>query len=133
MLHPKLQTTDTEPKWEESEDGAGWTDPEEEVESDRWQQPWDWKAVVEGSEGLAYDDPQSGSMDSMALVMGADDSQGPALSLCDKAIYRPPHTLRSATPCMLGLPMDQMLPLEVAIAGGDAIKVHMDKDELNNL
>ena len=64
--------------------------------------------------------------------MGADDLQGPALSLCDKAINCPARTLRSATPHVLGSPMDQMPPLEVAIAGGDAVKVHMDEDELNN-
>ena len=35
--HPKPQTMDTEPEWEEeSEDGARWTDPEEEVEPNRW-------------------------------------------------------------------------------------------------
>ena len=33
--HPKPQTTDTEPKWEESEDGARQTDPEEQAEPDR--------------------------------------------------------------------------------------------------
>ena len=69
----------------------------------------------------------------MAMVMGADDLWGPALSLHDEAINHPPHTPRSATLHMLGLPMDQMPPLEVAIAGGDAVEVHMEKDELNNL
>ena len=39
--HPKPQTMDTEPKWEEeSEDGAGQTDPEEEAEPNRWQHQW---------------------------------------------------------------------------------------------
>ena len=33
--HPELQTTDTEHKWEEREDGARRTDPEEEAEPDR--------------------------------------------------------------------------------------------------
>ena len=131
--HPKPQTTDTELEWEESEDGARQTDPEEEVKPDRWWHPQDWEAVIEGSERLAYDDPRSDSMDFMAMVMGADNSQGSALSLCDEAINCPPHTPRSATPCMLGLPMDQMLPLQAAIASRDAVKVHMDEDELNNL
>ena len=72
-------------------------------------------------------------MDSMATVMGADNSQGPALSLCDEAINRPLHTLRSAVPHMPGLPMDQMPPLEVATAGGDAIEVHVDEAELEDL
>ena len=58
VQHPEPQTTDTEPEWgEESEDGARQTDPEEEVEPNRWRHPWDWKAVMEGLEGLAYDDP----------------------------------------------------------------------------
>ena len=34
--HPEPQTTDTEPKWEESEDRARQTDLEEEVEPNRW-------------------------------------------------------------------------------------------------
>ena len=68
------------------------------------------------------------------MVMGVDDLQGPALSLHDEADNHPPHTPKSATPHMLGSPMDQMQPLEVAIASSrDAIEVHMDEDELNNL
>ena len=74
---PELQTTDTEPEWEEeSEDGARQTDPEEEAEPNRQWHPLDWEAIVEGSEGLAYDDLQ---LDSDATVMGADGPQGPAL------------------------------------------------------
>ena len=34
---------------------------------------------------------------------------------------------------MLGSLMDQMPPLEVAITGGEAIKVHADETELDNL
>ena len=131
--HPEPQTTDTELKQKESEDGAGHTDPEEEVEPDRRQHTWDWEAIIEGSEGLAYDDPRLDSMDFMATVMGADNSWGPALSLHDEAINYPPHTPRSVTLHMLGSPMDQMLPLEVAVTGRDAVEVHMDKDELKNL
>ena len=70
---PELQTTGTEPKWEESEDGAGQTDPEEEVEPDRWQCLQDWKEVIEGSEGLVYNDPWS---DSMATVRGQMTRRG---------------------------------------------------------
>ena len=73
-LHPEPQTTDTELEWEESEDRARQTDPEEEAEPDRRRHPWDWEAVIEGSEGLAYNDPRSDSMDSTATVMGVDDS-----------------------------------------------------------
>ena len=55
--HTKPQTTDTELKWEESEDRARWTDPEKEAEPDSWWHLQDWEAVIEGLEGLAYDDP----------------------------------------------------------------------------
>ena len=93
--HPEPQTMDTEPEWgEESEDGARQTDPEEEAEPNRWQYLWDWEAVMEGSEGLAYDDLQSYSD---AMVVGADCPWGPALS---------PHALSHVTPHMPGSPMD---------------------------
>ena len=76
---------------------------------------------MEGSERLAYDDPQS---DSDATVMGVDCPWGPALL---------PHTLRHVTPHMPGLPMDHLPPLEVAIASRDAVEVHVDEAELDNL
>ena len=129
--HPELQTTDTEPEWEEeSEDRARQTDLEEEVEPNRWRCLRDWEAIMEGLEGLTYDDPQS---DSNAMVTGADGLQGPALSLCGKATNPLPHTLRHAAPSMPGSLMDHMLPLEAAIAGGDAVEVHVDEAELDNL
>ena len=102
--HPEPPTTDTYPKWgEESEDGAKQTDLEEEAEPSRQRHLWDWEAAMEGSEGLAYDDLQS---DSNAMVMGADCLQGPVLS---------PHTPSHATLRMPESPMDQLLPMEVAI------------------
>ena len=61
---------------------------------------------MEGSQGLAYDDPQS---DSDAMVMGVDCPRGPASS---------PHTWSPVTLCMLGSPMDQLPPME-------AVEVHM--------
>ena len=93
--HSKPQTIDTEPeRGEESENGARQTDLEEEVEPNRWQCLWDWEAVMEGSEGLAYDDPW---LDSNATVMGMDCLQGPVLL---------PHTLSHVTLHLLGSPMD---------------------------
>ena len=78
VQHPELLTMDTEPEWgEESEDRARQTDQVEEVEPNRQWHSWDWKAVMEGSEGLAYDDPQS---DSDTVVTGVDCPQGPVLS-----------------------------------------------------
>ena len=85
---------------------------------------------MEGSEGLAYDDPRS---DSDATVMGADGLQRPVLSLHGQAANPPPHTPRHATPSMLELPMDHMPPLEVAITHRDAVEVHVDEAELDNL
>ena len=85
---------------------------------------------MEGSEGLAYDDLR---LDSDAMVMGADSPQGPALSLSDEAANPPPHTSRCAALHMPGSPMDHMPLLEVAITGGDAIEVHVDEAELDNL
>ena len=129
--HPNLSMTDTDPEQEEeSEDEAGLTDPEEEAEPNRWRHPGDWEAIMEGSEVLAYDDPR---LDSDATVMGADGPQRPALSLHDEAANCPPHTPRHAALHMPGLPMDHMPPLEVAIAGGDAIEVHVDEVKLDNL
>ena len=85
---------DTEKQVEESEDGARQTDLEEGAEPNKRQHSWDWEAVMEGSQGLAYDDLQS---DSNAMVMGVDCLQGPASS---------PHTWSPATLHMPGSPMD---------------------------
>ena len=129
--HPKPQTMDTEPKREEgSEDGARQADPEEEAEPNRWQCPRDWEAIMEGLEEQPYDDPRS---DSDAMVTGVHGLQRPALSLCDEAANPPPHTPRCAAPSMPGLLMDHMPLLEAAIASGDAVEVHVDEAELDNL
>ena len=85
---------------------------------------------MEEAEGLVYDDLWS---DSDAMVMGADGSQGPALSLHDEATNSPPHTLRSVAPQMPGSPMGQMLPLEAAVTSGDSVEVLVNKEELDNL
>ena len=88
VRHPDPPTTDMDPEREEkSEDGAEPTDLEEEEEPNRQQHLRDWEAIMEGSEGLAYDDPWS---DSDATVMGADGPQGPALSLHDEAAHPTP-------------------------------------------
>ena len=113
---------DTEPeRGEESEDGARQTDPEEEAEPNRWRCSRDWEAVMEGLKGLTYDDPRS---DSDAMVMGVDCSWGSALL---------PHTLRHAALYMPESPMDHLPPLEVTITGADAMVVHVDESELDNL
>ena len=76
---------------------------------------------MEGSEGLAYDDPWS---DSNTTVMGADCPWGLALS---------PHTPMHVTLHMPRSPMDHLPPLEVAVIGIDAMVVHMEESELDNL
>ena len=109
---------DTKPEQgEESEDGARQTDLEEEVEPNRQRHLRDWEAVIEGSEGLAYDDPWS---DSDATVTGADCLWGPALS---------PHTLSHATPRMPGSLMDRLPPMEAAIT----VELHMNESKLDDL
>ena len=123
--------TDTEPEvGDESEDGAGGkTNPGDAVERDQQQHPWNWEAIMEEAEGLAYDDPRS---DSNATVMGADGSQGPGLSLHDVAANSPPNTPRRSAQCMQGSPMEHMPPLEATVASGDVVEVHIN-EELNNL
>ena len=85
VWHPKPQTTDTEPEQEEeSEDGARQTDPEEGAEPNRRQCPQDREAIMEGLEGLAYDDL---GLDSDTMVMGADGLHYPCV-------------VRLPTPCL---------------------------------
>ena len=85
---------------------------------------------MEEAEGLAYDDPRS---DSDATVMGAVGSQGPELSLHDEPADSPPNTSRSLARCSLGSQMEHMLPLVPTVTGVDAVEVHVDKEELNDL
>ena len=115
---------------DESEDRAGGqTNPGDAVERDQQQHPWNWEAIME-AEGLAYDDPRS---DSNAMVMGADGSQGPGLSLSDDAADFPPSTPRSSAPRTPGSPMEHMPPLEATVASRDVVEVHINEEELNNL
>ena len=85
---------------------------------------------MEEAKGLAYDDPRS---DPNAMVMGVDNLQGSGLSLHDEATDSPPNTPRSLAPHPPGLPMEHMLLLEATVTSGDVVKVHVDKEELNNL
>ena len=105
---------DAEEQEDESEDRARQTDHEEGVEPDRWQHSWDWEAVMEGSQGLAYDDLQS---DSDATMTGVECLWGTASS---------PPTQGPVTLCMLGSPMDQLPPME-------AVEVHVNEAELEDL
>ena len=111
---PEPLTMDTEEWGEESEDRARQTNLEEGVEPDRQQHLWDWEAVIEGLQGLAYDDPQSHSN---AMMMGAD---------CPWGTMSSPPTWSPATLCMQGSPMDQLPPME-------AMEVHVNELELEDL
>ena len=104
--------------------------PEDAVEGNQQQCPQNWEAIKEKAEELAYNDLWS---DSNATVMGVDGLQGPALYLHDEAANSPPHTPRSTALCMLGLSMDHMPVLDVAVASRCAIEVHVNEAELDNL
>ena len=68
MQDPRSPTTDTNEQGEEDKNRARLTNLEEGMEPDRQWHSWDWEAVIEGSQGLAYDDPWS---DSDAMMTGA--------------------------------------------------------------
>ena len=111
---PKPPTTDPEERGDESEDGARQTDLVEGVEPDRWRHSRDWESVMEGLQGLAYDDPRS---DSNAMKTGAD---------CPRGTTSMPPTQGPVTPRMPGSPMDQLPPME-------AVEVHVNEAELEDL
>ena len=73
------------------------------MEPDRWRHSWDREAVMEGSQGPAYDDPQS---DSDATMTGA----GCLWRTTSLPSIRGPATLRM-----------------------EAMEVHMSKAELEGL
>ena len=92
---------------EESEEGVdGWMSPGDEAETNphanRCQHSQNWEAIMEESEGLAYDDPRSSSD---ATVMEADSPPGPALSSCDE----------SANSCMIPFPVIVLFPCRTLI------------------
>ena len=131
-------STDTDREGEagdESEGGAdGQTSPGDEAETNththRCQRPQNWEAIMEESEGLAYNDPRS---DSDATIMGADGSQGPQLSSHDEPADSPPNIPWGSAPHLLGSPMEHMLLLMPAVTGVDTVEVHVTEAELDNL
>ena len=122
-----------------SEEGVDWQmSPGDEAETNmctnRCWHPLNWEAIMEESEGLAYDDPRSNSN---ATIMGADGLLGPQLSLHDEPADSPPNTLRGSAPHLPGSTMEQM-PLLVPTAtkpasGMDTVEVHVPEAELDDL
>ena len=87
---------------DESEGGAdGQMRPGDEAETNtctnQCQHPQNWEAIMEESEGLAYDDPHS---DSNATIMGVDSLQGPQLSSHDEPADSPPNTIMGFGPSL---------------------------------
>ena len=85
---------------------------------------------MEELEGLAYDNPHSGSD---AIIMGADSPPGLQLSLHDKSADSPPNTMRGLAPPLLGSPMEQMPLLVPTVTGVDTVEVHVPQVELDDL
>ena len=120
------------------EEVSGQTSPGEGAEAslhiDQCQHSWKWESIMEESVGLAYDDPCSSSD---TTVTGVDSPSVPPLSSCDESGGSPPTRLRGSTPCLLGSPMEEMLPLVPAVAmpasGTDTVEVHISQSELDNL
>ena len=68
-----------------------------------------------------------------ATIMGTDSSQGPELSLCDEPADSPPNTPRSLAPHLPGSPMEHMPLLVPTATSVDTVKVHVTKEELDDL
>ena len=85
---------------------------------------------MEESEGLAYDDPRSGSD---ATIMGADSPPRPQFYVHDESADSLPNTSRGLAPRLPGLHMEQMPLLVPTVTSRDIVEVHVPKVELDNL
>ena len=91
---------------------------------------------MEGSEGVAFDDPCSGSN---TTITGVDSPSAPLFSPHDKSGDSLPTRLRGSAPRSLGSPMEAggMPPLMPAVAmpasGADTVEVHVPQSKLDNL
>ena len=121
-------------------DMSGWKSPEEGSEAslriDQHQHSQNWESMMEESEGLAFDNPCSGSD---TTITRADSPLAPSFSPCDESGDSPPTRSRGSAPHSQGSPMEagRMLPLTVTVAmlasGADAVEVHVSQSELDNL
>ena len=133
--HLDAPSTDEEEAGNEGEERADrQTSPGDEAETDtrtnQCQHPQNWEAIMEESEGLAYDDPHSNSD---ATITGADSPKGPQLSSCDEPADSLPNTPRGSASHSPGSPMEHMPPLVPAVASVDMVIVHVTEAELDDL
>ena len=121
-------------------EGSRWKSPEEGVETspclDRCQCSRNWESIMEESEGLAFDNPRSGSD---TTVMRADSPSVPQFSPRDKLVESPPTRLRGSAPHSPRLSMEAggMPPLMPTVAtaasGADTVEVHVPQSKLDNM
>ena len=97
---------------------------------------WNWKSIMEESEGLAFDDPRSGSD---TTVTGVDSLSVPPSSPHDEFGDSLPTMSRGSAPHSQESPMEagKMPPLTAAVtmpaSSVDAVEVHVSQSELGNL
>ena len=136
-----LQTdTDCEADEESEGDVSGQKSAEEGVEASRCiDQHWhgqNWESITKESEGLAFDDPRSGSD---TTVTGVDSPSVSLSSPRDKSGDSLPTMSRGSAPCSQRSPMEagQRLPLTATVtmlaSSADAVEVHVSNSELDNL
>ena len=95
-----------------------------------------WESVMEELEGLAFDDPHSGSD---TTVTGVDSPLTPLSSPCDKSGDSPSTMSRGSAPHSQESPMQEgkMPPLTATVttpaSSVDAVEVHVSKSKLENL
>ena len=123
-----------------SEDVSGLKSPEEDGEGslhiDQCQHSRNWESIMEGYEGLAFDDPRSGSD---TTITGTDSPSAPPFSPHDESGDSPLTRSRGFASRSLGLPMEAggMLPLIPMVTtptfGADMVEVHVPQSKLDNL
>ena len=92
-----------------------------------------WESIMEESEGLAFDDPHSGSD---TTITGVDSLSAPPFSPHDESGDSQPTSSRGSAPHSLGSPMEAGgMPLLTAVvaSGVDAVEVHVPQSKLDNL
>ena len=118
-------------RWKSTEEGV-----KARLHIDQHQHAKNWESVMEESEGLAFDDPHSGSDTS---VTGSDSPLAPLSSPCDKSGDSLPTMSRGSAPCSQESPIEAgEMPLLIAVvtmlaSSAEAVEVHVSQSELDNL